>query len=109
MPGIPAPPRVLSPLPIVTTATIDAASRDSVGSLMASLDRPAAVRARRSPFHSPTLSSMPPLIRLATERDLEAINAIYNHYVPISTTTYDDEPMSLEERRTSFASRQSIH
>jgi L-amino acid N-acyltransferase len=49
------------------------------------------------------------LIRLATADDLGAVNAIYNHYVPISTTTYDDEPMTLEERRQSFESRQPIH
>ena len=48
-------------------------------------------------------------IRLATEADLPAINAIYNHYVPISTTTYELEPTTLEERRRWFAGRESIH
>jgi phosphinothricin acetyltransferase len=48
-------------------------------------------------------------IRLATESDLPAINAIYNHYVPVSTTTYDVEPMSLAERRKWFANREAIH
>src|SRR5829696_6950890 len=52
---------------------------------------------------------MPLAIRLAAEADLPAINAIYNHYVPISTTTYDYEPMSLETRRKWFAGRESIH
>jgi phosphinothricin acetyltransferase len=75
---------------------------------MASLEHPAA-RPRPSPFPSPHLQSMPLLIRLATERDLEAINAIYNHYVPVSTTTYDVAPMSPEERRKWFAGRQEIH
>jgi phosphinothricin acetyltransferase len=49
------------------------------------------------------------LIRLATADDLEAINAIYNHYVSVSTTTYDEEPTTLEERRQAFESRQPIH
>jgi L-amino acid N-acyltransferase YncA len=48
-------------------------------------------------------------IRLATEADLPAINEIYNHYVPISTTTYDVQPMGMEERRRWFAGRESIH
>lgn len=48
-------------------------------------------------------------IRLATAADLDAINAIYNHYVAVSTTTYDDEPMTAEERRQWFAGRQPIH
>jgi L-amino acid N-acyltransferase len=48
-------------------------------------------------------------IRLATENDLPAINAIYNHYVAVSTTTYDLEPMSIDRRREWFAGRASIH
>ncbi len=48
-------------------------------------------------------------IRLATAADLPAINDIYNHYVPISTTTYDVQPMSLETRRTWFENRDAIH
>ena len=52
---------------------------------------------------------MPLTIRLATADDLPAINAIYNHYVPISTTTYDVEPMSLETRRKWFENRDAIH
>ena len=50
-----------------------------------------------------------PTIRLATAADLAAINAIYNHYVPISTTTYDYEPMPREERQRWFARHDSIH
>lgn len=52
---------------------------------------------------------MPPTIRLAAAADLEAINAIYNHYVATSTTTYDDQPTSLDERRQSFEARTAIH
>ena len=48
-------------------------------------------------------------IRLATDSDLPAINAIYNHYVRISTTTYDYEPMTTERRNRWFADRDTIH
>jgi L-amino acid N-acyltransferase len=48
-------------------------------------------------------------IRLATAADLPAINDIYNHYVPISTTSYDIQPMSLEARRQWFEARDAIH
>jgi phosphinothricin acetyltransferase len=48
-------------------------------------------------------------IRLATADDLDAINAIYNHYVATSTTTYDEEPMTADERRTWFAARDPVH
>jgi L-amino acid N-acyltransferase len=48
-------------------------------------------------------------IRLAAAADLDAINAIYNHYVAVSTTTYDDEPMTAEQRRQWFEGRQAIH
>jgi phosphinothricin acetyltransferase len=48
-------------------------------------------------------------VRLATEADLKAINAIYNHYVPISTTTYDLKPMTLAQRRKWFKGREEIH
>jgi phosphinothricin acetyltransferase len=48
-------------------------------------------------------------IRLATAADLAAINDIYNHYVPISTTTYDIQPMSLDARRQWFETRDPIH
>ena len=42
-------------------------------------------------------------IRLATAGDLEAINAIYNHYVFNSTCTYQTEASTIEERRAWFA------
>lgn len=48
-------------------------------------------------------------IRLADDDDLPAINAIYNHYVDISTTTYDEEPMSLDDRSEWFANRDPRH
>jgi L-amino acid N-acyltransferase YncA len=48
-------------------------------------------------------------VRLATPADLPAINHIYNHYVPISTTTYDETPMTADERRQWFEGRQAIH
>lgn len=48
-------------------------------------------------------------IRPATDADLPAINAIYNHYVVASTTTYDLEPLSLEDRQRWFAGRAAIH
>ena len=37
-------------------------------------------------------------IRLATVADLEAIRAIYNHYVAVSTCTYALEPETAEEK-----------
>jgi len=42
-------------------------------------------------------------IRPATERDLEAINDIYNHYVAESHVTFDDEPISTDARREWFS------
>jgi L-amino acid N-acyltransferase YncA len=38
----------------------------------------------------------------AEESDLEDINDIYNHYVPISDCTMDTEPSSLDARREWF-------
>jgi phosphinothricin acetyltransferase len=40
-----------------------------------------------------------PVIRPATEADLEAITAIYNHSVLTETASWDDQPMTLENRR----------
>jgi phosphinothricin acetyltransferase len=48
-------------------------------------------------------------LRLATSDDFEAITGIYNHYVATSTTTYDDEPVTAEERRKAFALRGPAH
>ena len=42
-------------------------------------------------------------IRLATAADLDAINAIYNHYVLHSTCTYQEEPSTAAERAAWFA------
>lgn len=52
---------------------------------------------------------MQPAIRLATAADLAAINEIYNHYVLHSTTTYQLEPESIEDRQKWFASRGPRH
>lgn len=41
-------------------------------------------------------------IRDATPADLDAINAIYNHYVFNSTCTYQDAPATAAERRAWF-------
>jgi phosphinothricin acetyltransferase len=41
-------------------------------------------------------------IRAALERDLEAINGIYNHYVRTTAHTFELEPPSAEERRRWF-------
>jgi L-amino acid N-acyltransferase YncA len=46
---------------------------------------------------------MTPIIRLATESDLPAINEIYNYYILRSTCTYQLEPEPLEGRRAWFA------
>ena len=45
---------------------------------------------------------MTPLLRLATEADLPAINDIYNYYVPRSTCTYQLEPEAIEDRQAWF-------
>ena len=45
---------------------------------------------------------MPFNIRLATVDDLEAINDIYNYYVPRSTCTYQLEPEPIEARQAWF-------
>ena len=48
-------------------------------------------------------------IRLATEADLPAIRAIYNHYVHTSTCTYQMEPETEAERLDWFWSRTDRH
>jgi phosphinothricin acetyltransferase len=48
-------------------------------------------------------------IRPATADDLEAINDIYNHYVPCSTCTYQEEPETMKSRREWFASHGDQH
>ncbi len=42
------------------------------------------------------------MIRLATSADLDAINAIYNHYVENSTCTYQTQPSTEAERAAWF-------
>jgi L-amino acid N-acyltransferase YncA len=48
-------------------------------------------------------------VREAVSADLAAINAIYNHYVIHSTTTYDVEPVTQEERQAWFAEHDASH
>ena len=48
-------------------------------------------------------------IRLATPQDLNAINEIYNYYVAHSTTTYQTEPETSEDRRAWFQGRGPAH
>ncbi|HEV2293129.1 MAG TPA: GNAT family N-acetyltransferase [Tepidisphaeraceae bacterium] len=45
----------------------------------------------------------------ATADDLQAINDIYNHYVPCSTCTYQEEPETMDCRRGWFASHGPLH
>ena len=45
---------------------------------------------------------MPVTTRPATIADLDAINAIYNHYVEHSTCTYQTVPSTAQERRDWF-------
>jgi phosphinothricin acetyltransferase len=45
----------------------------------------------------------PPLIRDARASDLDAINAIYNHFVLHSACTYQEEPSTAQERAAWFA------
>ncbi len=49
------------------------------------------------------------LLRDATETDLPAINAIYNHFVLACTCTYQVEPETKEARRIWFAGRGPRH
>ncbi len=48
-------------------------------------------------------------LRSASEADLVAINAIYNHYVLHSTCTYQTVPSSEEERAAWFAAHGEKH
>jgi L-amino acid N-acyltransferase len=50
-----------------------------------------------------------PEIRLATEADLPAIRAIYNHYVHTSTCTFQLEPDTEAERLAWFQKRSDKH
>jgi L-amino acid N-acyltransferase len=49
------------------------------------------------------------LVRLATRGDVQAINDIYNHYVPDSTCTYQEEPEPLALRQQWFANHGHEH
>jgi phosphinothricin acetyltransferase len=48
-------------------------------------------------------------IREAARRDIDAINAIYNHYVIHSTTTYDETPHTRDERAEWLAAHDALH
>jgi phosphinothricin acetyltransferase len=50
-----------------------------------------------------------PTLRDATVSDLDAINAIYNHYVLSSTCTFQIAPESPESRAAWFANRSPTH
>jgi phosphinothricin acetyltransferase len=52
---------------------------------------------------------MPAVLRTATAADLVAINEIYNHYVLLSTCTYQEEPEPLEGRRRWFEQHGGPH
>ena len=49
------------------------------------------------------------ILRDATAADLPAINAIYNHYVPVSTCTYQTTPETDESRLAWFTGRKPQH
>ena len=49
------------------------------------------------------------ILRDATAADLPAINAIYNHYVPVSTCTYQTTPETDEGRLAWFTGRKPQH
>jgi L-amino acid N-acyltransferase len=51
----------------------------------------------------PSRESASVVVRPAKEQDLEAINEVYNYYVPRSTCTYQEEPEPIEGRRRWFA------
>lgn len=48
-------------------------------------------------------------IRPATVADAAAVNDILNHFVVHTTTTFNTEPLSLEEREKSLTNRPEIH
>ncbi|MEN8614876.1 N-acetyltransferase family protein [Dehalogenimonas sp. THU2] len=46
------------------------------------------------------------LLRPAEEADLETINSLYNHYVQLSTCTYQEEPETIAARQRWFEDHQ---
>src|SRR5436309_3453324 len=52
--------------------------------------------------------TLPVQIRLASADDLVAINDIYNHYVHISTATYQEAPESMDGRRAWLTRHQTL-
>ena len=56
------------------------------------------------------MSTIPPVqIRCATVEDLAAINDIYNHYVLLSTCTYQEQPETMHDRHAWFAAHGPAH
>lgn len=69
-------------------------------------------RLRISEFKPVGIIAMPPspssiAIRAAEDRDLPAIMDIYNHEIRNTTSTFDTEPVTLENRRAWLAAHQS--
>jgi L-amino acid N-acyltransferase YncA len=52
---------------------------------------------------------LPPVLRLATVEDAEAIRSIYNVEVTTSTVTFDLEPRTLQVQRDWLAARSGAH
>jgi len=50
-----------------------------------------------------------PFVRPATEADLPAVNAIFNHYVLHSTCIWEDAPETMAGRRAWFAAHDEAH
>jgi len=49
------------------------------------------------------MSGYVPVLRPASAADLEALTAIYNHYVATSAATFDLEPFTVDRRREWFS------
>ena len=58
---------------------------------------------------APRVAETAVAIRLATAKDLPAINEIYNHYVLNSTCTYQEEPSTMDERSAWFKAHGPQH
>ena len=55
------------------------------------------------------MPSLPPVIRLARESDLRAIEEIYNWYIPRSTCTYQEQIEPFEKRIAWFTHHGQRH
>jgi phosphinothricin acetyltransferase len=63
--------------------------------------------ASKKPFEHEVMTTG--IIRSATDRDLAAINDIYNHYVLNSTCTYQRDPETLDARERWFRAHGAAH